>query len=172
MRGGLSAEDCARIRAVRWTDRTGRHKDPSVRGFHPSTTRTVRTGRAGITLIVRPRCSTAAEKPQRWTMRASTNVYRSLIKTLLKAGIITERTHNELRKVRRPGRDRCRRRTDGGSRCGGSGHREPEGDQSDQAQDRTPDLRLERNHRISAVSLQGAHSVLDPVDRHPLHRAL
>src|SRR5215468_985992 len=70
MRGGLSAEDCARIRAVRWADRTGRHKGPSVRGFHPSTTRTVRTGRAGLTLIVRPQCSTTAEKPQRRTMRA------------------------------------------------------------------------------------------------------
>src|SRR5262249_9802899 len=92
MRGGLSAEDCARIRAVRWADRTGRHKDPSVRGFHPSTIRTVRTGRAGLTLIVRPRCSTTVEKPQRRTMQASTSVYRTLITTLLKVGIITKRT--------------------------------------------------------------------------------
>ena len=92
MRGGLSAEECARIRALRWADRTGRHTDSSVRGFHRSTNRTVRTGRAGLRLIVRPGCSTTAEKPQRRTMQASTNVYRTLITTLLKVGIITERT--------------------------------------------------------------------------------
>src|SRR5215831_17541165 len=91
MRGGLSADDCARIRAVRWGDRTGRHEGPSVRGLHPSTTRAVRTGRAGLTLIVQPRCSTTAEKLERRTMRAS-NVYCTLIETLVKAGIITERT--------------------------------------------------------------------------------
>ena len=85
MRGGLSADDCARIRAMQWGDRTGRHQDPSVRRFHPSTTRAVRTRRAGLTRI------TTAEKLQRRTMRAS-NVYSRLIKTLVKAGIIRERT--------------------------------------------------------------------------------
>src|SRR5262245_59228676 len=91
MRGGLSADDCARIRAVRWGDPTGRHEGPSVRGFHPSTTRAVHTRRAGLTLIVQPRCSTTAEKLQRRTMRAS-NVYCTLIEPLVKAGIITKRT--------------------------------------------------------------------------------
>ena len=55
-------------------------------------------------------------------MQDATNIFRVLIKTLLKAGIITDRTRGGLRGLYRHGRTLCRRRPHGRRRHRRGGH--------------------------------------------------